>query len=109
MSDVTQGPYVFSLWTVLSEDRLRGYGRPGEPCRETLAKYLWNMSVCEALYPSLQALEIALRIEALDRFDAVYATGLGPFRDVVASLGVPGVTPLLRQASPLAVQSATSP
>jgi predicted nucleic acid-binding protein len=47
---------------MLSSDRLARYRRPSDrhAC-DTLARYLWNVALCEALYPSLQSAEVALR------------------------------------------------
>jgi hypothetical protein len=47
---------------VLSEKRLQKYGslNPSN-LRETFARYIWNIELCEALYPVLNSLEVALR------------------------------------------------
>lgn len=48
--------------TMLSSDRLTRYRRPSDrhAC-DTLARYFWNVGLSEALYPSLQSAEVALR------------------------------------------------
>lgn len=59
-----QGHIVTDLTLGLSAERLAGYrGRPVATVsdREAFARYLWNMALAESLYPSLQALEVALR------------------------------------------------
>ncbi len=45
----------------LSTPRLESYRQPGESDFEVVVNYLWNISLCESLYPALHALEIALR------------------------------------------------
>jgi hypothetical protein len=46
----------------ISKERLSAYRlSPTEPPEDTFARYLWNVTLCEALYPSLQFLEICLR------------------------------------------------
>lgn len=74
MADVAQEAYIKAIWQVLSQERLNRYGRPDEPALEIVARYLWNMAVCEALYPSLQGLEVAVRNTI---FNA--GTGIYPF------------------------------
>src|ERR1035438_6632267 len=45
----------------ISASRLDVYRTPIDSDFEVIAKYLWNMVLCEALYPGLHTLEIALR------------------------------------------------
>jgi hypothetical protein len=47
---------------VVSAERLRLYGslNPSK-LHETFARYLWNIEICEALYPLLHGFEVALR------------------------------------------------
>jgi hypothetical protein len=54
---------LFALLQVtLSADRLAPYRRPlDQDDLDAAARYLWNVALCEALYPVLQAQEIALR------------------------------------------------
>ena len=44
-----------------SPERLAPYRCPGDDDAAVLARYLWNTQLGEALYPTLQALEVALR------------------------------------------------
>ena len=44
----------------LSASRFSGYHQRGDEA-DALAKYLWNTRICEALYPSLQMLEVTFR------------------------------------------------
>jgi len=46
---------------VLSAERLDVYRQDGVPPVTALARYLWNMALCEALYSPLQIVEVALR------------------------------------------------
>lgn len=52
-----------SLVGALSAERLTGYERTGqiEPAERILQRYLWNIQLCEALYPVLDLLEVTLR------------------------------------------------
>ena len=51
-----------ALQTPLSPARLARYQRsPSEPPERALARYVWNIRLAEALYPSLNNLEVALR------------------------------------------------
>lgn len=47
--------------SILATERLDAYRQDGAGLAATLARYLWNMSLCEALYSPLQIAEIALR------------------------------------------------
>jgi hypothetical protein len=44
----------------LSASRFSGYHQRGNEA-DALAKYLWNTRICEALYPTLQMLEVTFR------------------------------------------------
>ncbi len=46
---------------ILATERLDAYRRDGVPPATALARYLWNMALCESLYSPLQMAEIALR------------------------------------------------
>ncbi len=55
-------PYLDALEPALAAERLDAYRRAGDhDGLDVLARYVWNMALCEALYPALQCLEIALR------------------------------------------------
>lgn len=49
------------LLPTLSKPRLESYKLKGDSELDALVRYDWNLCLCEALYPSMQALEIALR------------------------------------------------
>jgi len=49
------------LIRAFSAERLASYHRKGECEIEYLSRYLWNVALCESLYPSLQCLEVTLR------------------------------------------------
>jgi hypothetical protein len=57
----TQHDLFTSLSAVFSADRLSTYRLPADTDGVVLARYLWNTLLGEALYPLLQALEVALR------------------------------------------------
>ena len=50
-----------ALLPTLSKTRLKSYKLKGDSELDALERYNWNLCLCEALYPSVQALEIALR------------------------------------------------
>ena len=51
-----------AIRATVSDVRFEGYRRaPTETVADLLPRYVWNMALSEALYPTLQALEIALR------------------------------------------------
>lgn len=53
-----QSPYNL----ILSSERLETYRlSPKEPPSDTLARYLWNLALCESLYPAIHLLEVVLR------------------------------------------------
>lgn len=53
--------YIAHLRRAFSPERLASYRPPGGDDLETAANYLWNIALCEALYPALQIIEVALR------------------------------------------------
>ncbi len=58
-----QAPFPRRIEAALSPERLWRYRRPNvtEDEVDVIARYQWNMALCEALYPPLCNLEIALR------------------------------------------------
>jgi hypothetical protein len=56
-----------------SADRLSKYRQPGDSDGMVLARYLWNTLLSEALYPTMQALEVTLRNSMHDAIAAKYA------------------------------------
>jgi hypothetical protein len=61
MAAVTQPLVIPSLWRLVSAERIAAFRRGAADDEEVLARCLWNASLCEALYPSLHFLEVALR------------------------------------------------
>lgn len=53
--------YVAELERVLSADRWSRYRKAGADDLSMVVQYLWNVELCQALYHSLGALEMALR------------------------------------------------
>lgn len=65
MDSVMPDPYqqhLDALTPALSAERLSGYRLPADTdALDALARYAWNVAIAEALYPTLQSVEIALR------------------------------------------------
>jgi hypothetical protein len=55
-----QGHYVHAIRKALSSERLDAYGLSCNDAQK-IANYLWNLALCESLYPTLNGLEIAFR------------------------------------------------
>lgn len=58
-----QDPFYTDILRALSHERLDGYRQhaPADKDISLLARYLWNVQLCEALYPAIQCLEVTLR------------------------------------------------
>jgi hypothetical protein len=56
-----QRDFFKKLQNALAQERLAVYGRDGAGPAVVMARYLWNLSLCEALYSPLQMCEVALR------------------------------------------------
>lgn len=69
-----QHTYALSIRKALSDKRLDTYGI-GRSDEEKIANYLWNIALCESLYPALHGLEISMR-------NAVFSAGASAFRGV---------------------------
>lgn len=80
MQSANQALLLPGVRRALSDERLNAYGI-GRPDGEKLANYLWNLALCESLYPALHGLEIALR-------NAIFRAGAAAF-PTVATLDVP--------------------
>src|SRR5689334_21061592 len=72
MPSSAQALPLTSLWRLVSAERIGSYRRGGADDEEALARYLWNIALCEALYPSLHFLEIALRNAVFEAAAATY-------------------------------------
>ncbi len=57
----TQAALLSSITQTFSRDRISKYHQPGDTAKDVLARYTWNIMLCEALYPALQNLEVAMR------------------------------------------------
>jgi len=57
----SQGDLFAALSHAYSPERLGAYRLPGDDDTAVLSRYLWNTLLGEALYPTLQSLEVALR------------------------------------------------
>ncbi len=75
--------------TILATERLDAYRQDGVTQVVTLARYLWNMALCEALYSPLHTAilevigwitpELRQMALALDRFTTIRQQGLNPW------------------------------
>ena len=66
---------IASLWRLVSAERIGTYRRgAAEDEEDVLARYLWNIALCEALYPSLHCLEVALRNVVFEAAAATFAS-----------------------------------
>jgi hypothetical protein len=72
MDDSAQPPSIEPLWRLMSAQRIAAFRRGDGSDEEVLARYLWNTALCEALYPSLHFLEVALRNLVFDAAAAAY-------------------------------------
>jgi hypothetical protein len=73
-----------SVESILAPERLDAYRQDGVPPATTLARYLWNMALCESLYSPLQMAEIALRNSLHHFLSARYKTSA--WYDVIPNL-----------------------
>ncbi len=56
-----QQEFYKKLCSVLSDERLSTYGQDDPGSAIIMARYLWNIALCEKLYSPLQMCEVALR------------------------------------------------
>ena len=58
-----QSKYFSELQRAVSDGRLEPYLRhsPNGDVAQAFATYLWNLALCESLYPALQGIEVTLR------------------------------------------------
>jgi hypothetical protein len=61
MPSQTQDQSFQDLQRALSPKRLEAYRPQGASDAHTILNYFWNASICEALFPMLQQLEVAFR------------------------------------------------
>jgi len=73
---MSTSPDLFvALQRVLSNDRIDGYRQSrSDTSLDLLERYFWNTTLSEALYPTLQALEIALRNNIHQAASQLYRT-----------------------------------
>lgn len=84
----------------ISAERLTRYesvlNAPSESKLVVLGRYFWNMGLCEALYPSLQTLEVALRNSIHQAASALFQNEL--WLDVDYRVVLPDDAPTVEQA-----------
>jgi hypothetical protein len=67
MSSAEQAAYAGRVEAVISRSRLgRFAASASEPRWEYLARYAWNVALCEAFYPALHHVEVVLRNRVYD-------------------------------------------
>lgn len=81
----------------ISSRRIESYRLKGDNDLDVLVRYVWNSCLCEALYPSLQTLEIALRNTLHTNIGAYYKNPLWLYDD----------PPMVDEWGTVAVQCAT--
>lgn len=72
--------------SILAPERLDAYRQDGAAPAVTLARYLWNMALCQALYSPLQIAEIALRNALHGCLSTRF--GIAAWYDVIPSLPI---------------------
>jgi hypothetical protein len=66
--------YIQRLKIPLSLERLASYSVIGDAAIDPVVRYFWNVALCEALYPTLNAVEIALRNAIHTSMTSYYGT-----------------------------------
>lgn len=56
-----QADFHYRFFAAVMNDRLKPYQTNGLTDEDAICNYLWNLRLCESLYPSLQTFEIGLR------------------------------------------------
>jgi hypothetical protein len=80
-------PYLDSIRKAISRDRFEAYRRSGDRDDfDVLGRYLWNGMLCEALYPAMQAFEVALRNSLYTGIESVYPATKADCADVTGWL-----------------------
>lgn len=54
-------PEIEKIISLLSSPRFESYRKPGDADAHALARVNWNIALCEALYPAIQAIEVGFR------------------------------------------------
>jgi hypothetical protein len=88
--------YLDQIRKTISSDRFEAYRRSGDRDDfDVLARYLWNAMLCEALYPAVQAFEVALRNSLYGAIESVYPAIEADCMDVTSwlDLKVPIIHP----------------
>jgi hypothetical protein len=66
--------FLRDLEQPISRVRLESYRQPGSSDLDVAVNYFWNIALCEALYPTLNALEVSLRNSVHAAASAIYGT-----------------------------------
>ncbi|HEX6368589.1 MAG TPA: hypothetical protein VF006_06645 [Longimicrobium sp.] len=79
--------YLDQIRKTVSRDRFDAYRRSGDRDDfDVLARYLWNAMLCEALYPAMQAFEVALRNTLYRAIESAYPAAEADCEDVASWL-----------------------
>lgn len=79
--------YLDQIRKTTSSDRFDAYRRSGDRDDfDVLARYLWNAMLCEALYPAMQAFEVALRNSLYCAIESAYPATEADCEDVTSWL-----------------------
>lgn len=85
-SRLMQG-YLDQIRKTISTDRFDAYRRSGDrDDLDVLARYLWNAMLCEALYPAMQAFEVAFRNSLYHAIEGAYPAIEADCEDVTSWL-----------------------
>ncbi len=68
--------YFDAIRRVCSSERFDAYRLSSDDDLAVLARYLWNIELCEALYPALQTCEVVLRNNIHDAAIRAYSTDM---------------------------------
>jgi hypothetical protein len=87
--------YLDTIRKAISRDRLEAYRRSGDGDFDVLARHFWNAMLCEALYPAMQAFEVALRNSLYTGIESAYPAAEADCADVTSwiDLKVPIIHP----------------
>lgn len=79
--------YLDQIRKTISNDRFNAYRRSGDRDDfDVLTRYLWNAMLCEALYPAVQAFEVALRNSLYHAIESAYPASEADCEDVASWL-----------------------
>lgn len=93
-----QSQYLIELERGISAARLSGYSLSKDVGFEASVNYFWNISLCESLYPALDAFEVTLRNAIHHAATFLYGTEMWFDLTGILKLGQPKQIHLAKQA-----------